>query len=127
MDIKLDVNQLADQVISALKPLAEKLGKGADALYQLAVKDARITGWQSLVELVVLALLSWYIIRLLFKWGRAIQDGSWDGISWLFLGICAVGIVAGDFVIGMILFESTAHYLFNPEYMAVQEVIKLVK
>jgi hypothetical protein len=140
-----DVAKLAQQVIDALRPLAQKIGEGADVVYHLAVKDAFITGvedWMYVAFGVLLLLQPIWVFKLTAPRTKktSLRDGARadDASAYtskaelsesqfavramsmslgLLLGLCLVGFDIGP----------ALHYTLNPEYMALKDLLVTIK
>ena len=147
-----DVRQVSQEVIEALKPIAQKLGEGAEAIYKMAVKDAIITGVEhglymvSGTLLLFFPLLIWQVIKkkevperpdskdpvMIAKFERmyreatnhaALFEGARAPIMLVAVTVCClIGLCIINVNLG-----TTLHYLFNPEYMALKELLSSIK
>lgn len=119
VNINLDANDLANQIILALKPLADKLGQGAGQVYKLAVKDAYITGWEEIIISGFFFLLMTGIDIYLVQQYRKTKSSEF------------MGVMAFITFIGLIITIPTAcsafHNLLNPEYAGLTELLQKLR
>lgn len=121
MGINLDINKMAEEIGLAIKPLADKIGQGAEAIYKMAVKDAYIYGVESwvfsavsLLVILILARMSYWFFT---KYEKD-QDSDWLVGTWIF-GLISFGLV----FVCLSWFDSAIHYQLNPEYMALKDFL----
>lgn len=112
------IEELAKQVIEALKSLASKIGQGAEAVYRMAVKDAFINGMEDLFWAVfgvcLLTIVPWKLSKW---WGDPEIDKQMPSI---------MGSIFALLIGGVILMSSLGgalHNIFNPEYMALKDLL----
>ena len=120
MDMKPTL-ELAKELKDALAPLATKIGQTAEYVYGLAVKDVFITGiLESVLVLFSVIAFVWQV-KFLVKLRSLKKPMDPDLNAFLVTGslIC--------FVIFLITTGEAVHSLFNPEYVAIDKLIKLVK
>lgn len=118
MAISVDVNQLANQLKEALGPLADKLGKSAEVVYSMAVKDALITGHNLKVGVCLMAFgFVCSVIIFFIGIGKDSEAAS-------MLGFVGMGISA---LLLMMFYPDMTHHLQNPEYMALKDLLKSVR
>lgn len=124
---------LGKELKEALAPLAEKIGQGAGHVYALAVREAFITGVASgiycVLSLVVFITCMVVITKTWKKHLLAVAEKEkqdWNNgeqILCTALGSC-FGLIA------LILFfaniNTVIHYLSNPEYAALRDLVKMV-
>ncbi len=148
-----DVKELSTELINALKPVAQKIGDGAEAIYKMAVKDAVITGIENWIAvafglmLYAVPLIVWLIIKkkkmpenptpkdpvMTAKFEgmyRLIYEHNNRFDSETAFAIISVSLITG-FVFGSMLIAfnlgDALHYTFNPEYMALKDLLRAVK
>ena len=118
----MDYVKTAKEVVDALKPIAQKIGEGAEAVYKMAVKDAYITGVESTIY-SVLGLLGFFFGVGFFFYALGIFKKDTDYFPLFF-----VSIVSG--AVGFLVFVSNIspalHNLLNPEYQALVGILHTV-
>ena len=116
-----DVKEVAEAVQVILQPLAEKLGTTAQYVWGLQVKQAYVDGSIALVGLLFGMVIVGLTIFL--NWKHK-DDEYYDLDLWSVISI--IPIIIGVVCIGITI--STVFTAFiNPEYYALQQLIKLVK
>ena len=120
-EVAQTTKEVIEVVTTALQPLAEKLGTTAQYIWGLQVKQAYVDGFIALGGLmfgIFLCVLSVVLTRGLTK------DRSCDLEDAVIIAffIFAVGLV---FI--LVNFSTTLSCFINPEYHALQQLIKLVK
>ena len=121
-EVTKTTKEVIEVVTTALQPLADKLGTTAQYVWGLQVKQAYVDGFVALGGLmfgIVLCLLSFLLVKHLNK-EEYIEIA--DFIFFLISCCFATGL-------GFILvnFSTVLNCLVNPEYYALQQLIKLVK
>jgi hypothetical protein len=117
------------QIQEALTPLAQKLGQGAEKVFELAIKQNYVYAAQGAVFIVFTAVSSLVYYKFC-KWGRK-KKGSYTNfyhhdwapiIGWLGAVILAFCVVISIATIGGIIGR-----LINPEWYAIRDLINTVK
>lgn len=128
-NFKVDVNELTKQLIDALKPVADKLGQGAEHVYMIAVKDAYVTGLASSAYCLIATILFFTCAYFIIRWSKAGNAEDWDhstegyGIG-IFIASC-IGFIC--FWVACSYLSDALHYTINPEYMALKDMLAAVK
>ncbi len=149
-----DVQEVSKQLIEALKPVAQKIGEGGVAVYKMAVKDAFITGIENWINMglglmfLFIPIAVWQCIKkkkvpipqadqndpvMIARFegmyeaavthNRLLEDDS------RFVIILITSIVCVMFALMCILtnISNALHYTFNPEYMALKDLLAAIK
>lgn len=120
-----------DRLIEELRPIAEKLGEGAEELFRLAVRQAYIDGITNLaigIALMVLCVVAYKVVRWCHNQypeaRKARSFGGGDG--YLFGGVVTVfvGLIAFGLSIGCLVTAINA--LANPQFYAAQRLLESV-
>lgn len=112
-----------DQIIEAIKPLADKLGEGAEALWHLSVREAIVTASLDLfwgLFFLALAITSVVMGRRLYRNSQT-DDGEFTGILIAVLGGFMFGLIS------VLTIDNAIHGLFNPHWKAVEIIINQVQ
>ena len=113
-----NMSQVVKQITESLTPLADKLGKSAGFVYQLAVRQAYIDG----IEYFLLALLC---ISGIYFYAKNYKQWAYDDFdSVLFVGaiFSLVSVIALP-----ILICCSFDCLFNPQYAAITSLLSTIK
>ena len=117
---------ISGQVIAVIDALAAKLGVAAEYVYPLMIRQAYVEGVISLLRIVLVCVYLYGLYRAI-KW---LKEDGWNAdlefvymLSLVFAGIAAIAFVA--FVPSCIKIAVTA--FANPEWYAIQQILKLVK
>lgn len=109
------VDKYSEKIESAIIALADKLQQPVEHVYKLIIKQQLVKGISSLTVFVMGLIITIIGIMLLLK---DYEDG---GTALTMIG----GIIL---LIGIIwFFASGITCLFNPEYAAIKEIIKMIK
>lgn len=113
-----------DKIIEAIKPLADKLGQGAEALFGIYTRQMVAEGVASivmgLIGLIILIVGGWFVIKFLKD---EEQDGEAQGTVFI------VSIFAS---LLLILFSVSSLHdgilkTINPQFYAIERVVCQVK
>jgi hypothetical protein len=147
-----DVKELSTELINALKPVAQKIGDGAEAIYKMAVKDAVITGiehWLVVafgLMLYAVPLIVWLILKKkkmpenptpkdpvmtakfegMYRWIYEHNNRFDSDTVFAIINVSLIIVVFGSILIAFNLGDAL-HYTFNPEYMALKDLLRAVK
>ena len=109
-----------ERLNNALAVLAEKLGTSVDHIWEILVRQARISATVDLIQYAAVAICA-------MLWWRYKASASAE--DWSYAGPKAVGIAASGavmlvlIVICFICFGNTISALLNPEYWALQKIL----
>jgi len=116
-----------------LAPLAEKIGQGAEHVYALAVREAFVTGVASGIYCILsLATFITCMIIISKSWKKHLlavaekEKKYWENNEQILctaLGSC-FGLIA--LVTFFSNIDTAIHYLSNPEYAALRDLVKMV-
>lgn len=110
---------LQAELAKALATLSAKLGVGIDVLWPALIKQAYINAATSALWLVGCVVVGFYLVRL----GKYLRDEADEPeFGWLNLGICTI-----VFVIFFGALLDSVLVAFNPEYFALQKILRIVK
>lgn len=118
------MSELVKELMPYLEKLSDKLDSSAQVLWQMQMVQAKVALFASIIQyiLIVLYCYGWYKAMVFFIKN---EDESFPLLIFTTLvgGIIAIGL-------GFLAFSEitrTLTMLFNPEYWALQEIIKMVK
>lgn len=109
------VNQISEQLKSALS----KLGDGAEYVAGIFVKQQIVVGIQDLISSVVGITVAFVLLRNMVRWERKYRA---EGFIITFSIIASIVILV--FVLSGI--DSVVGRLVNPEYYAIQDVMRML-
>lgn len=124
------MNQLSQEVLNRLDALAAKLGTTVAQLWAVLIVQARVEAWSDVVFGVVFVALAFWAIKVLrsaitslSKADPYVRWSNGDAIRfWLSLvGSLAFGVMA-TFTI-----SDAITPMLNPQYWALQEILKAFK
>jgi len=113
-----DLTGATKEVIEALKPLEEKLGQSAQAVYAMSVKDAVITGKIELAACTVLGVFVLLGVFILIM-ATVTKDSDMVGPAVALIFVCGLFL----FVVG----ADSAHNIYNPEYMGIKDLLDQIQ
>ena len=120
-EVAQTTKEVIEVVTTALQPLADKLGTTAQYVWGLQVKQAYVDGFVALGGLmfgIFLCVLSVVITRGLVKYKSCdLDDAVIIGFLFFVVGLAFI----------LIKFSTILNCFVNPEYYALQQMIKLVK
>lgn len=127
----MNEEQQLNQILEALKPLADKLQVAGEHIWELAIRQVYVT---VVIEVLVLLVLSGLAIPLykILTWGRTKSEESsysnFDNNEVAFAGIIFIliiyGIVFATVLTGAIIDIPQA--IINPEWVAVKNIMSLI-
>lgn len=121
-----------ERIIKELRPIADKLGEGAERVYELAVRQAIARGIGYLIVAVVLAAAVVVCIKAA-RWCRAgfteakankdrYDYGAGDG--YMFGGCAAVVGAIGSGIASLSFIYSAVLIFVNPQWAGIQEIMR---
>lgn len=121
MDVKLDFNQVLEQ-------LAKAFNTTVDKLYPVLVQQAYVTGIASLLGI----LIAWSLLAtiiIIFKKHGIRKEKHYDGVT---DGTVVLIIITSIVSVATIIITATVGYealtaLLNPEYWALKEVLSYIQ
>lgn len=124
------VKNLIQSIGEALTPLADKIGKGGQYMFELAIRQVYVNAVQSILVLVVLSILLIPFYKFI-KWGNSKEkDCSSTHFYYneaLHATAWTMGIILGClFVITIICFINNVSALFNPQWEAIQIIFRAI-
>ncbi len=120
-EVAQTTKEVIEVVTTALQPLADKLGTTAQYVWGLQVKQAYVDGLVALSGLalgIILCVLSVWLVKHLHK-KENIEIGN------SFLVLSPVFVTGLGFILTN--FSTVLNCFVNPEYYALQQLIKLIK
>jgi hypothetical protein len=123
-EVAQTTKEVIEVVTTALQPLAEKLGTTAQYVWGLQVKQAYVDGFVALASFMFGVMMIIGSIGILFKIFNNGEKAS-EAEAWL-TGGSLISIIVG-FTICASWFSTILNCFINPEYYALQQLIKLVK
>ena len=120
-EVAQTTKEVIEVVTTALQPLAEKLGTTAQYVWGLQVKQAYVDGFVAIGGLglgIGLCILAFTLMHYLTKDGKCDKADSFFISAFIF-------ILGAGFV--LMNFSNTLNCFINPEYYALQQMIKMVK
>lgn len=118
------VGATAKELLETLKPLADKIGQSAEALYRMAIKQEVIEAWTTVICAGIAALVCCAMVWLLIKAIKVrnnsdVMDNFGHWLAVIFF------IVIGTFAIDTVACQIPR--LLNPEFTAIESLIRMVK
>lgn len=122
------MNETAQTIITAIKPIADKIGQGAQHLYEIYVKQQYISGINELIFGCGMGLVLLITGVVVFRLGlKSSQNDKYEYDDWP-LGIMIAGPIVG--LLGLILIVAFGsdgiQHIINPEYFAIEDIIHAV-
>lgn len=111
------VDKYSQKVEAAFISIAENLQQPVERVYKLIIKQQIIKGWSSILLLVVSSIIVYWGIMLGKK--DHYNDGPWL-FPVVFGGFATLGAIIWIFISGF-------SCLINPEYMALKEIINMIR
>ena len=113
-----------ERLNNALAVLAEKLGTSVDHIWEILVRQARISATVDLIQYaaVVVCCMLWWKYR-----------ASATSEDWEYAGARSVGVVSSGTVLAILIvvcficFGNTVSALLNPEYWALQKILGAIR
>jgi hypothetical protein len=116
-----------DKIANLLEELANKLGTTMEHLWNILMHQAYIEAFKNIIMIAFFIVLEILISKYTFKYnkGKSLEDIDDFGS----IAIIILSIVISIFIIAMIvsLVPETIDAIFNPEYWALNHIIKLIK
>lgn len=123
-----------DKVIEALKPVAEKLGEGAEFLYGVYFRQTLVEGILQIIIPLILIVAVWIGYKYWYRFCKTNDKRNRDsktwayGGEWLGMGIVGVGLaLAFATAIGIGVIVQGALKVGNPHFYTIQRIIDNVK
>lgn len=124
------MNEIVKELMPYLQKLADKLDSSAQVLWQMQMAQAKVIAITIVIEWIVLAVFSVLWIKGVKKFLKWREDRySNDGIDLvaMFLGVGISGTLVVLIFGCLIDIKTLITIIVNPEYWALQEIIKMVK
>jgi hypothetical protein len=111
------IDKYSEKMTNAITVLAEKLKQPAEHVYGILVKQSLVQGWSIFVAFIIATILFVIVfIGAIKNWANAEET---FGFLSIILGVCwLIAIV--------ILISDGLPRLLNPEYEAIQQILKLL-
>lgn len=114
------MKKAVDRVIDALQPLADKIGEGAEVVWEAAIQQSIITGWFSLISAGIFGAIT-LVLVLGGMWIAKDGPDPFDGVAF-----AIVVLLIGGTLTAIMGYQATTH-LLNPEWQAIQSLAEQVK
>ena len=121
-EVAQTTKEVIEVVTTSLQPLADKLGTNGQYIWGLQVKQAYVDGSIALVGLLFGLAIVVLTVFLNLKYYN--DDEYYDFNFWVIVSIIPI-IIGVSFIYSTIVTVFTS--FINPEYYALQQLIKLVK
>jgi hypothetical protein len=119
------VKEAVTGLMPYLEKAAEKLGTTAQYLWALQLKQAYVLFWTNIVY-IILTCFGWFIFYKGAKKLTKTQDK--DLVMGLFIFLVSLGIaLTASTLVHLSSINEYMTMLFNPEYWALSEVVKLLR
>ena len=116
--------KIYNDISGAIAVLAQKLGVAAEHVYATLVRQQIVEGIAAIAAIIA-ALIGICVVVILGKLCFKLDN---EGHEWPVVIIGCIAAVILVFSIGtLVISPSDILKLFNPEYYAIQEIIKMVK
>lgn len=120
-----NVKQIIDMVQKGIDTASKNLGVAVPHLWEVLIRQQYIKGIQGIVTFIV-SLVCIYPLWRLTRYFRNLEEedpySAWDFATFFtFIGMVVL------ITIGFFSFYDSIGQLLNPEYYAIQDIIKLVK
>jgi Kef-type K+ transport system membrane component KefB len=115
-------HNIQQQLLNGLKVIADKLGTSAQYIYQVAVRQKIIDGYECLGAAIIfflVALLLVFLIRPAYRHSKNSHDDS------LVFGITCIVLVV-MIMLTMVLTINAIDLLANPSYWAIKDILESV-
>jgi len=124
------IKQTLRVISEALTPLADKLGTSAEYMFGLAVKQVYVNAFTAVLFLVFLGVALYGFFRFI-KWGNAKEaDSNYsrfdDNETFVMVAVVSGIILAILLTIGVVYFFDCVPSVINPEYKAIQNILRMV-
>jgi hypothetical protein len=108
-----------EELLKRLDVLAAKLGVASAQIWQCLLLQSRI---EAITDIGILCLCcgSFFVFR---AWGRKIVSGNWDEAAWLPL----TALACVTLIVACVVSSDIATELFNPQYFALNRILKSLK
>lgn len=121
------MDKAIQEAVKALTPLAHKLGEGAEALYQIYVKQQIINGVSYLIWTVICALVAvigYKVGHMFWKKSRDMKKESAYSDYEVPQGIALTSWIVAVVCLLVIPFSLTAgiQHIINPQYYAIKDI-----
>lgn len=114
------MNETVEQLIDELRPLAEKIGEGAEYLWEVSYRQALISG---ITDLIVASILLLVMVVSFFYARHVTNTSSWpDDAPPPYFVWTAPNIFVGIFFMSFLV--SGLKRILNPGYYALEELFK---
>ena len=112
-----------ETVNTIINALAEKLGTVPSELWEVLLRQAKVSAVNDIFYLVVMILLSVYIYINYKQWVKDLKSPDTEIIAGIKLGIAGVFFVTFFVTLPFVLSDITVA-LLNPEYWALEQLLR---
>jgi hypothetical protein len=117
------LNELGGKAETVIKQAADKVGQGVEHFWPIYVKQQMIQGWCQIGIWILMAIICAICWKVFFHFARKPDRGE---VS-LSFGVITFFWTCGLMIALLVAGAQTISMVFNPEYSALQEVIKQFK
>jgi phosphoglycerol transferase MdoB-like AlkP superfamily enzyme len=120
-----------DDLARILDELGRRLGPAGEHVFALAVRQQYIEGWTWLAALGVLAIIA-AIVTAVVRWriteyNRTNLPGSKTHVGFGWRVFCYGAVWSLFFLVAFFFLGKIATQLLNPEYAAIQDILRAVR
>ena len=119
--------ELTKEFLTRLDALADKLGTTADYLWIVLVKQAQIEAIESIFILISGIGTTYFTMKLWWWLVPRIEAAEHEDGGWIFLGVISSIVSIVLIISSMFSVFSIPTKLLNPEYWALQEIMKVLQ
>ncbi len=112
---------LAEDVAGILNVLAERFGTTVEHLWSVMVLQARVEAIQVIIALLTFLAVGMFVIRWIFA--HDFEDGEEESVA---RGLRVTAYLVVGFLLFLAVIERGVTGLVNPEYWALEQVLKLL-
>lgn len=125
------MDNFGEQLNLVIDKLSEKLGVAADAIMPMMIKQATIQGVLGIISVIVFFVLLFLSLRIIILTATKVDEEECVDMEvramakFIIFGILGFFSFIG-FLVSIISIPNTFSALFNQEYWALQEIMKMV-
>jgi hypothetical protein len=120
-------DKLDDKIINLLEKLSSKLGTTMEHLWNILIHQAYIEAFKNIIIISFFIILEMLIFKYVIRYNKiknfADIESDFEFIAVLLFIVILVFII----VITLNLVPETVDAIFNPEYWALNHILKLIK
>lgn len=125
--------EMQKELLARLDALAVKLGVGANAIWEVLLRQAKVVEYTDIFWMVILGICMLSCIGYLYWVCKKDEEGDpkyhdgyhddWPSFAILGMAICIIAILICAYNLSLELFQVT----FNPQYYALQQLFNGLK